>query len=92
MLFLILSILRWLLGLYGTVLFIRVLIDWVFVLAPRWRPGHVLGSIIRVFYILTDPPLRWLQRFIPPIRLGNMGLDVTPMILWFIIAVLEVII
>ncbi|WEV41594.1 YggT family protein [Bifidobacterium sp. ESL0682] len=92
MLFLILSILRWLLGLYGTVLFIRVLLDWLFVLAPRWRPGRVLGSIINVFYVLTDPPLRWLRRFIPPIRLGNMGLDVTPMVLWFVIAVLEVII
>lgn len=92
MLFVVLSLIKWLIGLYETVLFIRVLFDWVFVLMPRWRPGRVIGSIINVFYVLTDPPLRWLRRFVPVIRMGSGGLDVTPMVLWFILAVVAVII
>ncbi|WEV58558.1 YggT family protein [Bifidobacterium sp. ESL0728] len=92
MLFTILYLIKWLIGIYSTVLFIRVLIDWAFVLIPRWRPGRVIGSIINVFYVLTDPPLRWLRRFIPVIRMGNGGLDVTPMVLWFILAVVDFII
>ncbi|MDF7664638.1 YggT family protein [Bifidobacterium sp. ESL0745] len=92
MLLVVLSLIKWLIGLYETVLFIRVLFDWVFVLMPRWRPGRVIGSIINVFYVLTDPPLRWLRRFIPVIRMGSGGLDVTPMVLWFILAVVAVII
>ncbi|WEV66940.1 YggT family protein [Bifidobacterium sp. ESL0769] len=92
MLITILSLIKWVIAVYSTVLLIRVLIDWVFALIPSWRPGRVIGSIVNVFYVLTDPPLRWLGRFIPVIRMGNMGLDVTPVVLWFILAVVDFII
>ncbi|MDF7641228.1 YggT family protein [Bifidobacterium sp. ESL0784] len=92
MLYTILYLIKWLISIYETVLFIRVLIDWVLVLIPRWRPGPVIGAIINVFYVLTEPPLRWLRRFIPVIRMGNGGLDFTPVVLWFILAVVAFII
>lgn len=92
MLIIILSLLKWLIGVYETVLLIRVLLDWFFALVPQWRPGNVMRSIINVFYVLTEPPLRWLRRFIPVIRIGAGGLDVTPMVLWFGLAVIAAII
>lgn len=88
----VLGLIKWIINLYALVLFIRVIIDWVLYFARGWRPGAVIGSIIRVFYALTDPPLRWLRRFIPPIRIGGMGLDITPVVLWFILMVLGVLI
>lgn len=92
MLIIILSLLKWLIGVYETVLLIRVLLDWFFALVPQWRPGNVMRSIINVFYVLTEPPLRWLRGFIPVIRIGTGGLDVTPMVLWFGLAVIAAII
>ncbi|MDF7664185.1 YggT family protein [Bifidobacterium sp. ESL0763] len=90
--FLLKALINWLIGLYMTVLFIRVIIDWVAVLLPRWRPNRVVMAIFNVFYALTDPPLRWLRRFIPVMRVGNAGMDFTPVVLWFALAVLQVLI
>lgn len=73
---------------YSLVLIARVILDWIRVLAPRWRPPSALLVLFDWVYRLTDPPVRWLRKFIPPVRLGNVALDVGFMILF--IAVLLV--
>ncbi|KFF31020.1 YggT family protein [Bifidobacterium bombi] len=85
MMYSLLFILAWVIGIYSNVLLIRVIIDWVLYLLPNYRPGQVVGAIVNVFYVLTDPPLRWLRRYIPPIRLGNVSLDISPLLLWFVL-------
>lgn len=92
MLFLILSIIRWLLGIYVTVLFARMIIDWVLVLSRDWQPKGVINDIFRVIYGLTEPPLRFLRRYVPSIPLGPVSLDVSFIVLYFIIIVLQAII
>lgn len=92
MLFLILSIIRWLLGIYVTVLFARMIIDWVLVLSRSWQPKGVVNDIFRVIYGLTEPPLRFLRRYVPSIPLGPVSLDVSFIVLYFIIIVLQAII
>jgi len=62
-------------NLYVLVLLIRVVFDWVQILARDWRPHGVVLVIAEVIYSLTDPPLRFLRRFIPPLRLGSVQLD-----------------
>lgn len=64
-----------LLSLYMLVLLVRVVLDWVQVLARQWRPEGVVLVLANLVYTLTDPPLRWLGRLIPPLRLGGIGLD-----------------
>lgn len=62
-------------SLYILVLLVRVVIDWVQILARDWRPRGAALVIAEVVYSLTDPPLRALRRFIPPLRLGSVQLD-----------------
>lgn len=62
-------------SLYILVLLVRVVLDWVQILARDWRPHGVVLVIAEVIYSLTDPPLRMLRRFIPPLRLGSVALD-----------------
>ena len=62
-------------SLYILVLLVRVVLDWVQILARDWRPHGVVLVIAEVIYSLTDPPLRKLRRFIPPLRLGSVALD-----------------
>ncbi|KFI45635.1 YggT family protein [Bifidobacterium bohemicum] len=81
-------ILSWAIRIYSTILLLRIIMDWVFALARNWRPGNVIMSIYNVLYSLTQPPLRWLGRYIPPLRLGSVGLDFTPIVLWFILDVI----
>ncbi|MCI1983209.1 MAG: YggT family protein [Bifidobacteriaceae bacterium] len=92
MLFIILSIIRWILGAYVTVLFARMIVDWVFVLARGWRPRGVVNDIIRVIYGLTEPPLRFLRRYVPSLPLGPVRLDVSFIVLYFILIVLQAVI
>ena len=77
---------------YLFVLFIRMIVDWAMILMPRWYPRGVVSSLIRVLYALTEPPLRWLRRYIPPLPMGRIQLDVSFMVLYFILIVIQILI
>ncbi|MFZ1381764.1 MAG: YggT family protein [Scrofimicrobium sp.] len=70
------SILQWASSLYVLVLLARVGFDWARILAPRWVPSDAVLWIADWVYRLTDPPLIWMRKYIPPLRLGNVALDV----------------
>ena len=76
-------------SLYTFVLLARVIFDWARVLAPQWYPAGWLLAIIDVIYKLTDPPDRWLRKFIPPIRLGTVAIDVGFMVLFIGVILLQ---
>jgi YggT family protein len=56
-------------------LLFRGVVSWVMVLARDWRPSGVMVVVLEIVFTVTDPPLRLLRRFIPPLRIGNMSLD-----------------
>jgi YggT family protein len=39
-------------------------------------------------YTPTDPPLRFLRRYIPTVRLGSVALDLSFMLLFLVVLVL----
>ncbi|MDZ7734058.1 MAG: YggT family protein [Acidimicrobiia bacterium] len=54
--------------------------------------GGALESIANVFYLLTEPVLGPLRRALPPVRLGTVGLDLSPIIVFLGITILRSII
>ena len=42
--------------------------------------GLVLAEIV---YTVTDPPIKFLRRFIPPLRLGQVSIDFSFMLVMF---------
>ncbi|SDU81657.1 YggT family protein [Arcanobacterium phocae] len=62
-------------SIYTFVLFGRVIVDLGLTLIRDWRPEGVVLLIINAIYFLTDPPLRAVNRLIPPLRLGGIALD-----------------
>lgn len=78
-----LSLLNLLLFLYFIVLIGRLILDWVQVFSPQWRPSGPILVVAEVLYTLTDPPLRALRRVVPPLRLGNVQLDLAFLVLIF---------
>ena len=70
-----LNTLIFLLFLYTLVLLARIVLDWVQLFSRSWRPTGIVLVIANVVYALTDPPLRFLGRFIPPLRLGAVAID-----------------
>ncbi len=77
---------------YLLVLFVRMILDWVLVLSPRWYPRGFVASLIRVIYALTEPPLRWLRRYIPPLPMGRIQLDISFMVLYAALIIIQVLI
>lgn len=92
LLYLLLRIVNWLIDAYLAVLFVRMILDWVAVLARRWRPRGVVAALIDVVYRLTEPPLRWLRRYIRPLPMGPVYLDMSFVVLYFLLVVLRVLI
>ena len=79
------SIVHFLVNAYILVLFIRMILDWVAVLAPR----GLVASLIDAIYQLTEPPLRWLRQYIRPIPMGPIYFDVAFIVLYFILIVID---
>ncbi|MCL1870168.1 MAG: YggT family protein [Promicromonosporaceae bacterium] len=75
------------LWLYLLCLVLRMVLDWVRYFARDWRPTGVVLVIAEAVYSVTDPPLRLVRRVIPPLRIGNVGLDIGFMLVFFAVLV-----
>jgi YggT family protein len=70
----------------------RFVLDWVQMFARHWRPRGFVAVLCEGLYSVTDPPLRAVRRVIPPLRLGAVMLDLSPMILIIGIYILQAIV
>ena len=87
------EVLTYVLTIYLVVLVGRMIFGWVQVFAREWRPSGILLVIAEGIFTITDPPLKFLRRFIPTIRLGMVALDLSFMVLFFgILILLEVVV
>ena len=71
------SIIYLILWLFIAVLFVRFIVDWVQVFARSWTPKGPALVLLEVVYSITDPPIMFFRRFIPPLRLGSVALDLS---------------
>jgi YggT family protein len=61
--------------LFLLLLFVRFVVDWVQVFARSWSPTGAVLVVLEVVYSITDPPIRFVRRFVPPLRLGSIAID-----------------
>ncbi len=78
-----------LLSLYVYVLIARIIIDYVMMFSRSWQPRGFVLALVDFVFRLTDPPLRFLRRFIPPLRLGSVSLDLSFLVLIFGVQILS---
>jgi len=77
-----------LLSLYVYVLLARVVIDLIQVFSRDWRPTGFVLVLCEVVYTLTDPPVKLMRRIIPPVRLGQISLDLGFIVVFILVQVL----
>ncbi|HJE56989.1 MAG TPA: YggT family protein [Nocardiopsis listeri] len=85
----VLSVLSLLLQLFVFVLIARVVLEMVQSFSRDWRPSGFVLVLAEIVYTITDPPLKFLRRFIKPVRLGSIALDLSVLILFFAIIILQ---
>jgi YggT family protein len=57
--------------------------------ARSWRPAGLTAIGLELVYSVTDPPMKLLRRLIPPLRLGGVSIDVSVIVLFVIILILQ---
>jgi YggT family protein len=76
------------LSVYLVLLIGRMIFSWIQVYARSWSPTGILLVIAEGVYSATDPPLRFLRRYIPSVRLGSVALDLSFILLFLVVYVL----
>ena len=68
---------------YVYILIARIIIEMIGSFSRNFQPPRWFSIIAEPLFVVTDPPLRALRRLIPPLRLGNVALDVSVLVLFF---------
>ena len=63
---------------YFIALFARIILSWFPI-----SPDSPFASIFSFLYTITEPVLGPIRRMLPPIGMGGMGLDLSPIIVFF---------
>ena len=73
-----------LLRIFLAFMLVRLVVDWVQVFARSWTPRGPVLFILEIVYTVTDPPIRFIRRFIPPLRLGGIAIDLSFLLLFIL--------
>jgi YggT family protein len=82
------SVLWFALLVFLLLLIFRLVMEYVFMLARSYRPTGVVAVVLELCYTVTDPPLKALRRVIPPLRIGRVSLDLSFIVLFFVVQIL----
>lgn len=77
---------------YLLVMWARFIIDVVRSVNRGWRPQGFLLVVSEFSYLVTDPPIRFVRRLIPPVRVGGMALDFAWSIVMLVVIILIIVI
>jgi YggT family protein len=69
-------------------LIFRLIMEYVFLLARSYRPAGLVAAALELAYSVTDPPLKALRRVTPPLRIGQVSLDLGFIILFIVVRIL----
>jgi YggT family protein len=86
------SILLFILNIFLGLLFVRLVVDWVQVFARSWTPKGPVLVVLEVVYSITDPPILFIRRFVPPLRIGSVALDTSFLIVLVVVYLLRILV
>ncbi len=81
-------VLTYVLYLYLLLLLGRLIFSWIQAFSRSWTPRGPVLVVAETVFTATDPPLKFLGRFIPVLRLGSVALDLSFMVLFFAVLIL----
>ncbi|MEI8231424.1 MAG: YggT family protein [Actinomycetes bacterium] len=79
----------WLIEVFRIVLWIRIVLDLIRGLNPRFRPKGIFIVLAELSYTLTDWAIKPLAKLIKPLRIGSGYIDLSVLALLLILIGLE---
>ena len=86
------TVLYFLLTIFLWLLLIRLVVDWVQVFARSWSPKGPVLVVLEVVYSATDPPIKFVRRFVPPLKIGSVALDTSFLIVLISVYLLQMVV
>ena len=74
---------------YTILLFVRVLVSWAYLFGFRPPFAGPMRTVLDLLDDVTDPVLRPLRAMIPPVRAGGVGLDLSIIVAFVVLAVVR---
>ncbi len=74
---------------FWVVLLIRVIVSWAYLFGFRPPLTGPLRKVLDLLEDVTEPVLKPLRAVIPPVRAGGMGLDLSILVAFVILIVLQ---
>ncbi|MGH3446588.1 MAG: YggT family protein [Nocardioidaceae bacterium] len=71
------SIIELVLWVYILLLLARIVTEWVQMFAHSWTPRGPVLVLLEGIYSATDPPIKLFRRFVKPLRLGGVSIDLS---------------
>lgn len=78
------SIVCFIIQVYALVVFARIVAEWIPV-----SFDHPVARVRSVLRMATEPLLAPLRAMLPPVRIGGVGLDLSPLVLVLALSVLS---
>ncbi len=69
-------------------LIFRLVMEYVFLLARSYEPTGAVAVALEMAYSVTDPPLKALRRILPPLKIGQVSLDLGFIVLFIVVRIL----
>ena len=86
-------VLDYVLWLFLFILIVRMIFGFIQMYSRDWHPSGILLVIAESAFTITDPPLKFLRRFIPSLRLGMVAIDLSFTVLFIVVLImLEVVV
>ena len=60
----------------------RLIFEYIQMFSRTWRPRGPVLFLVEAIYTLTDVPVKFVGRFVPPLRLGSVSLDMSFIVLF----------
>ena len=80
----IISLLRLAISIYIFLVLARALLSWF-----PLRSGTAMYTVYSYVYDVTEPYLRLFRRILPPVRMGNAALDLSPIVGFVVLLVVQ---
>ena len=87
-----LMILLYAVMIFRFLLLARIVVEMIASFSRGWSPKGFVAVILELLFTITDPPVKALRQVIKPVRLGQVSLDLSVLVLFIGLIIVELII
>lgn len=86
------TVLLIILRVYTLLLIARLITEMIQSFSKQFRPPRWYAAVMEPVFVATDPPVKALRRVIPPLRTGGVALDISVIVLFIILTILQMVV